>query len=303
VAQTLDPWNVRASDFNRQGLHAPRTQAYWLLFQFLRMSPSYALAHFESSKGLTDGQKAQLPPDFDAVRSTYALLGDVWHSLFREWWLRRGIAAFGQVGERPKVRKVKVLPAGVHPPLDDALRDYQAQREDEGLAPALLLSIPTMMKASEALAEVKRLLEQHRTKEAAHEPKLKLAGQRQRHKELMEGIKLLRTRATLHDQPLWRIGAVRGINTNSSKFLDWRKKGEETTSPEEVERRKTVTNGTWRDLKKYETIAENAARGRFPCQDKVAKVEFDYPLLQRRMMQWGEWESKEMQRLLAAKKR
>jgi hypothetical protein len=58
-----------------------------------------------------------------------------------------------------------------------------------------------------------------------------------------------------------------------------------------------MTKITGRALRKYELIAENAARGRFPCAEPVEIMDFDYPALAKRIRAKNTWESKEKERL------
>jgi len=56
--------------------------------------------------------------------------------------------------------------------------------------------------------------------------------------------------------------------------------------------REMMTKIVSRALNKYEAIAENAARGRFPSEDPVEKMVFDYPALAKRIRQKNRWEQK-----------
>ena len=58
-------------------------------FNYLRISPSYQLAH-----AIKTGQKrkreAKLIPRFEEVMNTYKLLGNVFETNFPKWWETQG---------------------------------------------------------------------------------------------------------------------------------------------------------------------------------------------------------------------
>jgi hypothetical protein len=56
--------------------------------------------------------------------------------------------------------------------------------------------------------------------------------------------------------------------------------------------REMMTKIVSRALNKYELIAENAARGRFPSEASVEKMDFDYLSLAKRIRQKNRWEEK-----------
>ena len=45
----------------------------------------------------------------------------------------------------------------------------------------------------------------------------------------------------------------------------------------------------FRSITKFETIVENAARGKFPCEDKVELTDFEYPKLVNRLNSHTKW--------------
>ena len=109
MAKPLLPWKLRGSDFSTPNWHTRPTIGYEFMFEYLRLSPSYELARKSQKEGLTAADKAALPPDFDVVLQTYRLLGDVQNTLFRSWWLRRGLKVFGNPFARPRLHAVAPL--------------------------------------------------------------------------------------------------------------------------------------------------------------------------------------------------
>lgn len=274
------------------------------MFEFLRLSPSYELARKAREEGLTAEDKKRLPGDFKQVLETYALLGNVQNILFRSWWLQRGLKVFGNPHSRPKVHKFGFLPNGkdvspssVAEEMDRLLSDT---RRDEGLGPALLLSVPLGRRKGEVLNEIGRLLDEHLGDSAiSSSPRLKLQGQRLRAKVLFNGVRLLWFKAAKPKWELWRLGAKARLSKTYSSALnpDAPRKPADVI---EMTDRELMSKITYRALLKYEAMAENAARGRFPSDAPVEQVSFDYPQLAKIIRRKNVWEASEKSSLLKA---
>lgn len=306
MAKKRLPWKLRGSDFNEPGWSTRPTVGYELFFEFLRLSPSYELARKASEEGLTAEEKKSLPSDFREVQKTYAMLGNVQTTLYRQWWLSRGLRTFGNPHKRPAVHQIAELKGGVDVSasavLDGLDQLLSTTRRDEGLAPALLLSVPLGQRKSDVLRQFSRLLDKYaEVSGTTQPPKLKLMGQRLRAKVLFSGIRLLWFKAAKPKWELWRLGAKAGLSQTYSSVLDVaapRKVKDEM----EMHDREMMSKITYRALVKFEAIAENAARGRFPSEASVEQVPFDYPALARRIRRKNLWEDKEKARLLKAYK-
>ena len=61
--------------------------------------------------------------------------------------------------------------------------------------------------------------------------------------------------------------------------------------------RDMMTKITYRALNKFEAIAENAARGKFPSDEPVETSPFDYPRIAKQIQRNNVWEKKEKERL------
>lgn len=298
------PWKLRAADFNKPGWHTRPTVGFELMFEFLRLSPSYELARKANEEGLTAQDRQKLPADFKQVLNTYALLGNVQTILFRSWWLLNGLKAFGNPHSKPKVHKFALLPNGVDVRLDAIAADLELLlgdvRQDEGLGPALLLSVPLGRRKGEVLAEIGRLLDQYTNKGGkTTEPKLVLMGKRLRAKVLFNGVRLLWFKAAKPNWELWRLGAKARLSKTYSSVLDIN--GPRKVKNEiEMNDREMMSKITYRSLLKFEAIAENAARGRFPSEAPVDQSSFDYPGLAKIIRHKNAWENKEKTALLKA---
>jgi hypothetical protein len=296
------PWKLQASDYSQPRWYVRPTVAYELLFEFLRLSPSYELARKEAEDGLPKGE--QLPPDFNEVRRTYALLGNVQTALFRDWWLQRGLRAFGNPSMKPRVHSICLLAGGqdvrigdVTPPMEQYVSET---RRDEGLGPALLIALPLNARRAEVLKQVTRLLDEHaKQRTSTDRPVLTLQGQRLRAKVLFNGIRLLWFKAAKPRWELWRLGAKARLSPTYSKVLD-PAAPRRVTDVQQMIDREMMSKITHRALVKFQAIAENAARGKFPSDEPVAQVPFDFPKLARIIQCKNTWEATEKARLLRA---
>jgi hypothetical protein len=265
-----------------------------LMFEFLRLSPSYELARVHRTTGLSKEQKKTLPTDFKQVLATYDRLGDVRTALFRGWWLNRGLPAFGNPYSKPIVHKIaslrpnqEVMLADVSNELNQFLIDT---RSDEGLTESLLVSIPLGGRRSDVLKQINKLLEQNPpTKVKSPNPtnQLKLMGQRLHAKVLFNGVRLLWIKAAKPKWENWRLGAYTNLSPSYAIELDY-------NGP-----KKTASEITSRAIKRFEHIAENAARGRFPCDKPCESSPFDYAALAKRIKQTLSWQNTEKARLKA----
>lgn len=301
--QKNQPWDLRSSDFSRQGWHTKPTSAYMLMFEFLRLSPSYELARVHRTTGLSKEQKKTLPTDFKQVLATYDRLGDVRTALFRGWWLNRGLPAFGNPYSKPIVHKI----ASLRPNQDVMLVDVSDElnqflidtRSDEGLTESLLVSIPLGGSRSDVLKQINKLLEQNppiKVKPINPTNQLKLMGQRLHANVLLKGVRLLWLKAAKPKWENWRLGAYTKLSPSYASVLNY-EGPKKTASAIEQDDRIVMGKITSRALKRFEHIAENAARGKFPCDKPCECSPFDYAALAKRIKQTLRWEKTEKARL------
>lgn len=282
------PWVLRGSDFSKQDWHVVPTAGFQLMFEFLRLSPSYELARKHRTKGLNQRETASLPADFDQVLKTYDLLGDVSTEFFRSWWLKRGLEVFGNPYKKPRVHCIGVLNAGktielnkMASPITSYLNN---ERNAEGLNASLILSVPLTLKRSEVIKQISKLITEHGgvDTEIEKKPQLKLVSKRLRPDVLHKGLRLLWIKAAKPNWELWRLGAKAELSQSYSKELDPNAPKKVKTDFEKDDRI-IMSKITSRYLTKYEAIAENAARGLFPTDRPVMSAGFDYPLIAKRL--------------------
>lgn len=299
----MTPWTLRGGDFSKPGWHVRPTIGYELMFEYLRLSPSYALAHKQVTAGLNKDEQASLPSDFNEVLKTYELLGDVQSILFRQWWIRRGIKVFGNPYSHPKVHEVAELESDTDVKLSQLSNNLtqflNETRRDEGLVNSLLLSIPLGRRKAEVLKQVSDILDKYaeRSSETSQQPQLKLMGKRLRAKVLFNGLRLLWFKAAKPEWAHWRLGAKARISATYSKELDASTERKDYTENSKVDR---ILLGkiTYRALRKYTRIAENAARSKFPCEDAIDEMPIDYKQLALQIQAKNLWEKNERIRIL-----
>lgn len=282
------PWVLRGSDFSKKDWHIAPTAGFQLMFEFLRLSPSYELAHKHRTKGLNQRELALLPADFDQVLKTYDLLGDVSTDFFRSWWLKRGLQVFGNPYKKPRIHCVGVLEASKSIELDSISSSITSflnnERNEEGLNASILLSVPLTLKRSDLLKQISKLISENRDidTEVDKQPKLKLVSKRLRADVLFKGLRLLWLKSAKPNWELWRLGAKAQLSESYSNVLDPNSPKKSKTIIEKDDRI-IMSKITSRYLTKYEAIAENAARGLFPTDRPVFSVAYDYPLIAKRL--------------------
>ena len=71
------PWVLKGGDFSHPGWHTHPTAAYQMMFEFLRLSPSYELARIARTRKLFKLERSSIPKDFDL----WIILNTILHNL------------------------------------------------------------------------------------------------------------------------------------------------------------------------------------------------------------------------------
>jgi hypothetical protein len=288
------PGKLKGNDFMQPGWYSEPTAAYQMMFEFLRLSPSYHLAHLYRTSKLSSLQTKKLPKDFAQVLATYDLIGDVGHVLFRDWWLAKGIKVFGKPYSKPGIHKIAVFANGQQTDLkligNGITNVLQEARKAEGLSAALIVSIPLTLKRNELLKKFGVLIDEYLDMNVYEEikPKIKLKGERFHIQAMAKGLRLIWLKADNPDLELWRLGAKANLSASYSKILD-PCAPRKTKNPTEVDDRNIMGKITFRSLSKFERVAENAARGIFPSEDSVDCLKFEYHKLDKRLQSYYKW--------------
>ena len=296
-------WGIETLDITRDGWHVNEHYAHMFFYNFLRFSPSYNLARKAHLKGLSSSEKKSLPEDFKKVLETYELLGDVHKTLFRYWWQRNGYEVFGMPYELPVVKLVSVIDGS-----KESNKIYENQvaqflKIEESRIPkasSLILSVPLNQSIKNNLALIKQYLTEHKNLETPApkqiKPKLSLQGKRFNSNALMKGLGLLMYKSAFPEMENWRLGVYAKLSSSYSPALD-ANASRRTKNSIESNDRVLMGKITSRALLKYQLISENAARGKFPCEEKVKMAEFDFPALNALYQQNLVWEEKELERV------
>ena len=256
-----------------------------LMFEYLRLSPSYELARKARTGKLTATQKRMLPDDFNLVLKTYDEYGDVSKISFANWWASTGINLYGSEYIKPQVRQIANIEKNeeYEPGFAKSLEQYfKTFRKQEGSGRALILAIPLGMPKRAILKEVARMINKTgvTAPPKAQKAKRSLTAKRLRSAPLFIGLNLLWAKAQNPDWVNWRLGVAAKVSPTNAVGLDINAK---KASAKTVDQRNNMTVLTSRALKKAQYIAENAARGRFPDPKPIALPDFDYEDIYRRM--------------------
>ncbi|MDP3121307.1 hypothetical protein [Polynucleobacter sp.] len=275
-----------------------------LMLEFLRISPSYALAHEirtkkiapskqapliiklyrDTDKPLTKQAERDVIKDFDRVLSTYDEYGDIFQCSFDEWWASRGLAIYGSPYNKPIVKKIAGMSQGeeYEPLFGRALEHYfHKQRAGEGNPPALLLAVPLGQPKRQLLARISKLIDDEGVplpskSQRAIKP---LAAKRLRSKPLFTMLYILMARTQYPQLPLWRIGKNVGVSQKYAQTeITLNKK-----RLQDADAKIHLSILTSRYLLKAKCVAEQAARGQFPSSSKLVLPTFDLDAIFKRL--------------------
>lgn len=275
-----------------------------LMVEFLRLSPSYAVAREADvnrlSKGeieqklfalyetderpLSSDEKSALVKDFDRVTKTYAEFGDVLTIDFDVWWLERGADLFGFDYERPRITKIAQLDKDekhTNTPASLFNEYLQSDRVKQGMPPSLILALPLGVPKRTLMMELSKLIDRANVAvpPKAQKAKRTLTKQRLRSKPLFMFIKLLMYKAGSPSSALWKLGLRANVSPKYSADIALDSK----VTSKNIDQRLNLTILTSRALRKAKLIAENAARGEFPSTEARELADFDWDAVYERL--------------------
>ncbi len=216
------------------------------LFYYLQISPSYQLAYRVIGLGEQIDAK-ELPNDFSKVIETYKKLGDVYTKHFVEWWKEIGKEAF----EEKANDRIWI---GIDPskPKDELLNDFKEflnKLEDKKNTPI----------SNKLKFEVN---------------KIRLTSLSKRHSLVLERA-MFNGKSGFKKEQLWKL--LKSVEYPSSRSKEVRLNSKKTAN--NLEARTYLSILASKNIKQAFYIAENAARGIFPCQEPIdtgLKFDFDY---------------------------
>lgn len=245
-----------------------------LQVQFLKYSPSYYRVFKDKSNKALRLPKESLT-DEEKIIATTRLHGDVWkvdHTPLRvttrpfpyrniNWvWVHKkdSIESYNKDIQTHIINNIK------------SSIDFSKNHDH------VYLKIPLIGNINNVINDVRDVIEVlgFNPKEEVVD-KLKLASKRIHFDALNSGLTLLKNRTLHPNLELWRLGLMSGVSTVYGKLLDISSNRKIANIDEEIYR-ENLAKLTHRSLKKYESIAENAARGLFPTSTPKSNIKFDY---------------------------
>ena len=291
-------WEIEGFEFLKGTFHYEKSQPYRLWYEYLRLSPIYYQAHkmkADYKGGLTKEEIKALPDDFDEVLKTYDAFGDIYKYPFRIWWCNNGKARlFGQRRHKLKAKSLAYVP-------QDHITDTEAckvalEKYVKHNSSFMLLGVPLNGSRAEILRAVSEQIDDDYLQPSL-QAAYSLQGERFHYETLSAGLRLLLMKARDPKLALWRLGVKAAVSEKYAN-LDTTV----TRIPHNmVESTQVLENITCRMLNHSLLIMENAARGKFPCKDKVAVPNINYrymwQCMRRRLESNGRWAKYRMESL------
>ena len=296
------PWKLKGQDFSKKKVHAAQDWRFQMLFEYLRISPSYALAHtlkneVALAEALGDAAWAA------RVWKTYTDIGNVHEVLYRDWWLRNGLKLFGVHTAKPKSENITRLS---HEASDEGLSEQSVQSitaylngnfKQQGAPDSVLVSIPLGQKRMTIMRQLRKLLDEANL-EPIHQPQATymLENNKMRYRRLLAGLRLVYMRSARPNDALWRIATRAKISTTHNTLDPLAQRKEAKTA----DARRMLTIMASRLLHDVLVMSENAAQGIFPSLQATSVISFDYETLANRIKQNNQWEKTKKAELLAS---
>lgn len=251
----------------------------------LKLSPSYELAHRYRTGRTTKQEFFSQVAEPEAVLNTYDNFGYTWDQPFNEWEKQRGRILFAPQNASSQITTIAHLRNNENvdqQKFDFSLWSALNAREEQGKPPMLILSIPLDIPTAKALRGVKEKIlmrkevfkttfEELREK---NKPKYDIQVTKLRTSTINTSIRVVETKITHPDWPLWKVGVKFRLNEGATESIQKaEQEGERLKSQgKKLDKRnnafelKVLMNTlTSRFIKYGYLLAENAARGRFPC--------------------------------------
>jgi hypothetical protein len=260
-----------------------------LWMEFLRISPSYGVAWDVISGKLPESQGRELVPDLPSVLRVARDFGDVWSVTLEQHWQQHSFDLFGVQLAELDLKVVHVMQAGQ--PTDEYQLNQQVRefathtRREMGNPLTVLVSVPIDMNRQELVWLFGGMLtyfKEHREDfedELIPEPRYQINSTRHPEHSLRALLDLVNNRISNPNITHRELAEARNINRVSLQALS---NSESTRDRADAV---NVINATIsRMLKQAISIAENAARGKYPDQSglNIKLKEIDFRAVVRR---------------------
>lgn len=291
------PWQLRASDFSMPKLYADQDWRFQMFFEYLRISPSYALAsELKNEQALADalGDKEWAA----RVWKTYSDIGNVYGVMYRNWWLDNGLRLFGIQTAKPKTQVIARLNNSENIDHQTSVNSLDAyltgEYQQQGQPDSILVNIPLGQKRMTIMRQLRKLLDEA-NQTPIYQPKAlyPLEVNKMRYRRLLAGLRLVYMQAARPDEELWRIATRARMSVNHGK-LD---PNSDKKNAKDADSRRMLTIMASRLMRDTLVIAENAAQGRFPTMDPTSVKSFDFVTLGKRIYANNQWEKQQKEML------
>ena len=275
---------------------------------FLQLSPSYRLARLIST-GKIDRRAVTLPNDFDKVEKTYLAFGDLTRTYFWRWWISTAQFQFG-VSVKPETKLLLKLDLHQHSSSVDisrakeALKDYLfVDRPAQSDPATLIAALPIHGDRRSMVRAFNKLLSSiyGTGKKPVRAVPYSMIQNKIRETTLLKALRVVRARAaaaTASDKKLKRLFVI-----GNDKDVSPKNTTSKETASVDANRKRHMEILTSRQLHNAYLLAENAARGRFPCLDRLpddpARPKFDYAAMHREAKSRLLWMKAELDNLKA----
>jgi hypothetical protein len=267
------------------------------LFTLLQISPSYELARLYRSGECSQEFLKLLPKDFEIVLNTYDKFGSVM-DIKKNHWIR-------QIPERYFHRQHVDSPLntlgfiGVNYAVDltieslllevNKLIDVYKKSNDDAIYQVIAfnieLGLPVLLKNFKYHVKEAREMVRNTEKVDIKNGKVVFQKERMHLNKIIKGVELLMEKVANPSLPYWRLGERVKYSATFDKRIHNQNLQPDENKDAQVEYGKIV----YRAVKKFERMSENAARGKYPCDDKIENKKFDYASIQKRMNAYQEW--------------
>lgn len=224
------------------------TDEHEAFYEFLLISPSYQLAHKQHTSGLTKDEKKALPKDFKQVLALYDVCGDVYSTTCTEWWESGGRELFTDTAAKLQQLYLVDLTQDTTKLVAD-FKDYIRQCKAE------ITQVPNRQ--------------------------IKILTNKIRIGTLHKNAAMIYDKARLQWKSgkrveNWRLALIVGLKSRWAKDLT----PDSKKTIENVSARTYLGILVSKHLRDALVVAENAARGRFPCLDPIdTPFDFDYKFI------------------------
>ena len=272
------------------------TEKFLPLIKLLQISPTYELARLHRSGECSPSFLKLLPTDFEDVLRTYDKFGNVmethdflWINLvprqhFDFEYSSSPLQTIGYIGLENELMTTEDLQKNLS-------RFIESRNEtiDESVYQLIVFrgseAIHTLVEHFKYHTEQGRRFSVRSGKVRIEKNTVKFSKKRLHFAKIQKGVDLLLEKVANPTLSNWRLGLRAKYSTTFERRINNSNLLIEGIKETKVEYGKIV----YRAIKKFERMAENAARGKYPCDDPIDYTKFDYNAIQKRIGSYLEW--------------